>query len=184
MPRIAVIYYSATGHTAALAEPMRAGAAASAEIKLCRISGEDIMGGRFQNESILRTLDVSDGIAFGCPTYMGGPAAQVKAFADASSDRWSGKRWAGKFAAGFTTGACANGDQTNTMVYFAIFAAQHGMLWCGLDIPGGEDKLGRNRLGSQLGIASQPVAGTLPGADLATAEYLGQRLARLVSRRS
>ncbi|XUJ34422.1 flavodoxin family protein [Bradyrhizobium japonicum] len=57
---------------------------------------------------------------------MGGPAAQFKAFADASSYRWSQQRWADKIAAGFTTGACAGGDQLHTLTYFTILAAQHG----------------------------------------------------------
>jgi NAD(P)H dehydrogenase (quinone) len=113
---------------------------------------------------------------------MGGPAAQFKAFADASSYRWSQQRWADKIAAGFTTGACAGGDQLHTLTYFTILAAQHGMLWCGLDIPGGEDPSGRNRLGSQFGLATHLVDGALLQSDLCTAEYLGQRLAKLAKR--
>lgn len=89
-----------------------------------------------------------------------------------------------KIAAGFTTGAYAGGDQLHTLTYFSILAAQHGMLWYGLDVPGGEDPSGRNRLGSQLGLATHLVNGTLPQSDLSTAEYLGQRLARLASRNS
>lgn len=182
MPRIAVIYFSATGHTTALVEALRVGAREFADVELCEITGADIVSGRFENESILGIADNADGIVFGCPTYMGGPAAQFKAFADASSDRWSTQKWAGKIAAGLTTGACPNGDQTNTLVYFTILAAQHGMLWCSLDIPGGEDPLGRNRLGSQLGIVSQPIDGVLPTADLETARHLGARLARTVTK--
>ncbi|MET4720969.1 hypothetical protein ABIF63_005075 [Bradyrhizobium japonicum] len=68
------------------------------------------------------------------------------------------------------------------MTYFTILAAQHGMLWCGLDIPGGGDPSGRNRLGSQLGLATHLVDGALPQSDLCTAEYLGQRLAKLAKR--
>ncbi|WP_439368617.1 hypothetical protein [Bradyrhizobium sp. DASA03120] len=51
------------------------------------------MSGRFQNESVLETIDRATAVAFGSPTYMGGPAAQFKAFADASSDRWSQHSW-------------------------------------------------------------------------------------------
>jgi hypothetical protein len=108
---------------------------------------------------MLSLVDAADGIAFGTPTYMGGPSAQFKASADATSDRWSEQRWSNKVAAGFTTGSCANGDQGNTLTYFAVLAAQHGMVWCGLDIPGGCDPLGRNRLGSQLGLATCAIEG-------------------------
>jgi len=37
-------------------------------------------------------------MAFGSPTYMGGPAAQFKAFADATGDRWAARTWANKVA--------------------------------------------------------------------------------------
>jgi len=70
------------------------------------------------------------------------------------------------------------------LTYVSILAAQHGMLWCGLDIPGGEDPAGRNRFGSQLGLATHLIDGALPESDLVTAEYLGRRLARMASRRS
>jgi multimeric flavodoxin WrbA len=182
MPLLAIVYFSISGMTEKLAHAVARGAAARMEVVLCRISGDDIVSGRFQNESVLETVDRAGAVAFGSPTYMAGPAAQFKAFADASSDRWTRQRWANKFAAGFTTGACAGGDQLHTLTYFSLLAAQHGMLWSGIDIPGGEDKDGRNRLGSQLGLATHLVDGALPQSDLRTAEYLGQRLASIASR--
>src|SRR3954452_16590213 len=182
MPLLAIAYFSISGTTEKLAHAVARGADGRARVTLCRITGGDIVSGRFQNESLLETIDRADAVAFGSPTYMGGPAAQFKAFADASSDRWSRQQWANKFAAGFTTGACAGGDQLHTLTYFSILAAQHGMLWCGLDIPGGEDPSGRNRLGSQLGLATHLIDGSLPPRDLGTGRYLGQRLSRMASR--
>lgn len=178
MRRIAIIYFSATGTTAALADAVNAGAAELAKVAVYRIAAADIVGGRFQNEDALKLADAADGLIFGSPTYMGGPAAQFKAFADATSERWSEQRWANKIAAGFTTGSCANGDQGHTLAYFTILAAQHGMSWCSLGIPGGCDPFGRNRLGSHLGLATHAVTGVLDASDLATARHLGQRLAR------
>ncbi|MEH2526769.1 MULTISPECIES: flavodoxin family protein [unclassified Bradyrhizobium] len=182
MTQIAIIYFSVSGTTEKLAHGLERGAAAIADVTLCRIIGDDIISGRFQNEMVLQTIDAADGVAFGSPTYMGGPSAQFKSFADASSDRWSEQKWANKIAAGFTTGACASGDQLHSLTYFTILAAQHGMLWCGLDIPGGEDPSGRNRLGSQLGLATHLIDGDLPQSDLSSAEYLGRRLAQIASR--
>lgn len=182
MTQLAIIYFSGTGTTEKLAQAVERGAASIAVATLCRITGDDIVPGRFENETMLRTIDEADGVAFGSPTYMGGPSAEFKAFADASSGRWSRQRWANKIAAGFTTGSCASGDQLHTLTYFTILAAQHGMLWCGLDIPGGEDSIGRNRLGSQLGLATHLIDGALPKSDLDSAEYLGARLARIASR--
>ncbi|MFK4522052.1 flavodoxin family protein [Bradyrhizobium barranii subsp. barranii] len=182
MPLLAIVYFSISGTTEKLAHAVARGADGIADVALCRITGDDIVSGRFQNERFLETIDGASAVAFGSPTYMGGPAAQFKAFADASSDRWSKQAWANKIAAGFTTGACAGGDQLHTLTYFSILAAQHGMLWCGLDIPGGEDLSGRNRLGSQLGLATHLVDASLPQSDLSTAEYLGRRLAKMASR--
>lgn len=179
-----MIYFSGTGTTAGLAEAVHAGADEVADVELCRIMGADIVEGRFANEAVLQAADAADGIAFGSPTYMGGPAAQFKAFADATGERWMTQRWANKVACGFTTGGCANGDQGQTLSYLAVLAAQHGMLWCGLDIPGGCDPHGRNRLGAQLGLASQAVDGVLDPSDLATARHLGRRLATVAARAS
>lgn len=182
MPKIAIIYFSATGTTARLAQALHAGAAENAEVVSCRIAPADIVEGRFRNEEVLKAADAADGLAFGSPTYMGGPASHFKAFADATSDRWSGQRWTNKVAAGFTTGSCANGDQGHTLSYFTVLAAQHGMLWCSLNIPGGYDPAGRNRLGGQLGLATTTIEGALDASDLATANYLGKRLATVAGR--
>ena len=181
MPKIAIIFFSANGTTEALASAVRVGAGEHAEVVAHGITGDDIVNGRFQNEKVLVLVDDADGVAFGSPTYMGGPAAQFKAFADATSDRWTEQRWANKVATGFTIGASANGEQSHTLAYFTILAAQHGMVWCGLDIPGGSDPHGRNRLGSQLGLTTLADEGRLQNSDLATAQYLGQRLAKLAS---
>jgi NAD(P)H dehydrogenase (quinone) len=180
--QLAIIYYSALGTTHKLARAIAHGASLSATVALCRITGDDIVAGRFVNEQTMTVVDAAEGVAFGSPTYIGGAAAQFKAFADASSERWSKQSWAGKWAAGFTTGALPAGDQLHTLTYFSILAAQHGMLWCGLDIPGEEGLRGLNRLGSQLGLATNLVDGSLPKSDIDTAEYLGKRLARLAHR--
>ena len=55
-------------------------------------------------------LDRSDAIIFGCPTYMGGPSAQFKTFADATSKLWYEQRWKDKLAAGFTNSGSPAGE--------------------------------------------------------------------------
>ncbi len=180
--RTAIVHFSATGTTAALAEAAAAGAREAGEVEIHAITAADIDGGRFVTEAALEMVDRADAVLFGSPTFMGGPAAQFKAFADASSERWEPQAWAGKAAAGFTAGNCPNGDQTHTLVYFTVLAAQHGMIWCGLDVPWGVDAGGINRLGVQTGLAAQPVDGGLPEEDLATARHLGRRTALLGGR--
>jgi len=70
--RVAVIFFSATGTTAKLAEAVHAGAAEIAQAVSCRIEAADMVGGRFVNEEVLRLADAADALAFGSPTYMGG----------------------------------------------------------------------------------------------------------------
>jgi NAD(P)H dehydrogenase (quinone) len=183
-PRVAVVVHSITGHTAALADGVTEGLRNGDVVPVVlTIEGAHIIEGRFRNPALLDQVDTCDAVVFAAPTFMGGPSAQFKAFADASSDRWEQQRWSGKLAAGVTTGSCPNGDQTSTLQYFTVLAAQHGMLWVGLDIAGGYDAAGRNRLGVQLGASACIAEGELPsGVELATARHLGLRLASLVVR--
>ncbi|MEO0621475.1 MAG: flavodoxin family protein [Pseudomonadota bacterium] len=174
--RIAVVYFSGTGTTAALAEA----AAEGAEATLHRIQGSDIIEGRYRATAALEAIDAAPAVIFGSPTYMGGPAAEFKAFADASSDRWSVQGWAGKLAAGLTSGGYPNGDQGATLGYFQVLAAQHGMLWCGLDAVGVEE--GVNRFGCQAGATAVGKVGVPDPADLETARALGCRIASLAAR--
>jgi multimeric flavodoxin WrbA len=177
MTSIAIVYHSITGTTRQLAEALRQGVIATgASCTLYAVLGTDIIEGRFVNAHVLAAIDEADAIVFGSPTFMGGPSAQFKAFADASSDRWERQAWQGKLAAGFTTGSNLNGDQTSTLQYFTIFAAQHGMLWLGLNIPGGSDTQNRNRLGVQLGATACTSTTGVDPVDLATAFHLGERI--------
>ena len=181
MNRVAVVYFSQEGATHALAESVCEGIRhAEADVVVHRIVADDLVGGRFVATTVLDTIGSCDAVVFGSPTYMGGPAAQFKAFADASSDRWEAQQWRNKLAAGFTCGTSPNGDQVATLQYFGLLAAQHGMLWLGLDLAESEHEV-INRLGTQLGASAMTQAG-VETSDLVTARYLGQRVAQLSAR--
>src|SRR5580658_591589 len=182
MSTVSVIYFSGFGHTAKLAEAVHKGAAsvAGAQTHLIAISGDDIVKGRYKNEAVMAQLDASDAIIFGSATYMGGPAAQFKAFADASSERWFRAAWRDKLAGGFTASGSPSGDKFNTLQYFFTLAMQHGMIWVGL----GEMPMqanGINRLGSFSGVMGQTgmeAPEVAPNAvDRSTGEILGRRVA-------
>lgn len=178
---IVIIYFSATGNTRKLAKAINIGAQSVGEIRttIYSISGDEIIKGRFISESLLQLVDDADAVIFGSPTYMGGAAAQFKAFADSTGERWSQGVWSGKIAAGFTSGSCPSGDQMDTLQYFNLFASQHGMIWCGVDIPTGFDMLKRNPLGAFLGVAAHDDGNGLADIYLETAKYLGARVASL-----
>ncbi|MDQ4504033.1 flavodoxin family protein [Sinomonas sp. ASV322] len=179
--RIAVVYYSGSGHTAVLAEAVeRAAAEAGAETRLFRVDGLAQESWDF--------LDSAHAIVFGAPTYMGTAPAAFHAFAELTPGRWLQQSWKDKLAAGFTNAACKAGDKSSTLDYFATFAAQHGMNWINLgllpgwsSVTGSEDDL--NRLGYFNGAAAQSPSGAgvegVHRADVATAAHLGRRVAEL-----
>jgi NAD(P)H dehydrogenase (quinone) len=113
---------------------------------------------------------------------MGGPAAQFKAFADATVESWFAQAWRDKLAAGFTVSGAPSGDKFSTLQYFHTLAMQHGMIWVGLgELPAQEN--GINRLGSWAGAMAQPEQDStdikISEQDKLTGEVLGKRIARL-----
>ncbi|MFQ3679388.1 MAG: flavodoxin family protein [Pseudanabaenaceae cyanobacterium] len=153
MNTFTIVYFSGTGHTHLLAEASaeRVGQVGPA---LLRLEGSQIVDGRFRDESFWEKLDAAKGIVFGSPTYMGGVAGQFKAFADATSERWFQRTWQDKLAGGFTHASGLSGDKQGTLIYLAILAAQHGMVWVGAnDLT--DPATGLNRLGSYLGVMGQ-----------------------------
>ncbi|UTM56835.1 flavodoxin family protein [Photobacterium sp. CCB-ST2H9] len=182
MKTIALVYYSGSGATHQMAQAIAEGAKTQPGIQVMsyRISDEDIHHGRFNDPELFASLEQADAILFGSPTYMGGPAAQFKAFADASSDSWSEQGWRNKLAAGFTVGGSQGGEQDCTLNYLVTLAMQHGMLWVGMDMPNGYDDKRINPMGRQLGASGHTPAGELSTADRMTASHLGQRVAGLL----
>jgi NAD(P)H dehydrogenase (quinone) len=187
MNTVSTIYFSGTGHTTKLAEAVNQGAASVAGIAthLIAINGDDIIKGRYKNDAVLATLDASDAIIFGSPTYMGGPAAQFKAFADATGERWYRSAWRDKIGAGFTVSGGPSGDKLSTLHYFFTLAMQHGMIWAGLTETPMNDQ-GINRLSSYSGVMAQAgmeAPEVAPNAaDKLTGEILGRRVAEAVKR--
>lgn len=180
---VAIVYHSGYGYTQRQAQAVARGSSSVPGTAVCLFAASDA-------QANLAALDAADAIIFGTPTYMGGPSAAFKAFMEASSKVWADNlRWRDKLAAGFTSSQCMNGDKLNTLMSLAIFAAQHGMQWVGLDLYGGWNSAAGspenlNRLGSWLGAMAQCDAGLSaehapPASDLRTAEHLGRRVALL-----
>ena len=148
---------------------------------LIAISGDDIVKGRYHNDEVFAKLDASDAIVFGSPTCMGGPAAQFKAFADATGGRWFASAWRDKIAGGFTVSMGPSGDKLSTLHYFFTLAMQHGMVWIGQsEMP--LQPSGVNRLGSSSGVmgqaAQEPPDVTPNEGDKLTGELFGARVAQ------
>lgn len=179
---IAIVYHSGYGHTERQAIAVRSGAE--------EVPGTEVLFCSVDNiERHWADLKLADAIVFGAPTYMGAASAQFKAFQDMSSQAVMAKgyAWKDKIAAGFTNSGARSGDKLATLIQMVLFAAQHGMHWVGLDLPpannssvGSEADL--NRLGFWLGAGAQSNTDegpdtAPPESDLATARYLGRRVA-------
>ncbi|MFF8379108.1 flavodoxin family protein [Streptomyces sp. NPDC015661] len=178
-PVVSIAYHSGFGHTAVLAEAVRAGAAdAGATVHLVKV--DEI------TDADWGLLDASDAIVFGSPTYMGTASGAFHQFAEATSKRWFTDAWLDKLAAGFTNSGSKSGDKGHTLQFFQTLAGQHGMTWVNLGLKPGwntseasENDL--NRLGFFSGAGAQTHNDLGPEgvhkADVATAEHLGRRVA-------
>jgi NAD(P)H dehydrogenase (quinone) len=182
MTKIAVVYHSGYGHTHVLAERLAEGVrAGGAEPVLLRIenAGQDM-------KPLIEAASAADAIVFGAPTYMGGPSAPFKVFADATAPVWYGQGWRNKLGAGFSNSGSAAGDKASTLAYFQTFAAQHGMNWINLGVTPAEQLTGLNRHGFFNVAAAQSENAspetTPPEADRLTAAYLGKRVAEAAIR--
>lgn len=183
---ISVVYDSGYGHTAKQAAAVADGAreVTGAEVQLVPVADGAVPWD---------TLEESDAIVFGSPTYNGLLSAKLKQFfEDSTKKAWFEQKWRNKIAAGFTNSGAQSGDKLNTLISIALFAAQHGMIWVGLDLmPGNSSSKGRaddlNRLGSWLGAMAQSNSDEAaeiapPESDLKTASYLGKRVAEITAR--
>jgi len=175
LSKVAIVFFSGTGTTRAVAKAVQEGVeSAGADCVLHEIVGADITEGRWANESIAASLDDSDAIIFGSPTYMGCVAGQMKAFMDANAPRWFTKTWNNKLGAAFTASGLAGGDKQNTLFTLVTFAMQMCMRWVGT---GANPAEGLNMTGFYLGVGvSASTAEEIDPADLQTANHLGARV--------
>ncbi len=178
--RVSIVYDSGYGHTAKQAQAIAEG--------VCRVPETEAKLIAVADASIpWDTLEVSDAIIFGSPTYNGLVTAKFKQFMeDTTTPVWLPQKWHNKIAAGFTNSGAMHGDKLNSLISMSLFAAQHGMIWVGLDLFSGRSDDELNRVGSWLGAMAQsndesselsPIL-----SDLKTAAHLGERVANICHR--
>ena len=184
MTKIAIVYHSGYGHTAKQAGAVAEGAGSvpDTSVELVALGDAAVPWD---------SLAAADAIIFGSPTYMGGPSAKFKEFADASSKAWFTRQWQDKIAGGFTNSASLNGDKQSTLNALNTLAMQHGMIWVSLgQAPSNSSKAQRNdvnRMGASYGAMAQSDSDVgpdvaPPAGDLETARLYGQRVAEVTRR--
>ncbi|WP_448090605.1 flavodoxin family protein [Pseudomonas azerbaijanoccidentalis] len=185
MSKVVVVYHSGYGHTRVMAEAVAQGVQRHPGSTCRLIAVEDV-------DQHWDCLHHADAIIFGAPTYMGSASAAFKGFMEATASFYLAQPWRDKLAAGFTNSGCLCGDKLNTLLQMAVFAAQHSMIWVGLDLLPARSAVGAfdgqlNRLGSSLGAMAQSNVEQSPelappAEDRCTAAHLGERVARLAAR--
>jgi NAD(P)H dehydrogenase (quinone) len=177
---ISIVYDSGFGHTAKQAQAVAEGVGqvSDVESRLIAVADKPIPWD---------VLEASDAIIFGSPTYNGSISWRFKQFMeDSTRPAWIPQKWRDKVAAGFTNSGAMHGDKIHSLMSMVLFAAQHGMLWIGLDVFPGKSADEMNRVGGWLGAMAQsndestdlsPIA-----SDLKTAAHLGARVAQAARR--
>jgi len=193
-PKIAVVYYSATGTVHELAEHVARGASeAGAEVRLLRvpelapaeaIAGNPAWGAHVESTQhipVASPEDIvwADAVVFGSPTRFGNIASQLKQFIDTLGGLWVQGLLANKVYSGFTATSTAHGGQESTLL--ALYNTVHH--FGGLVVaPGYTDPI-KFVDGNPYGTSHVSGQGDIPVDDTArtAAAYQGSRVVTITA---
>jgi NAD(P)H dehydrogenase (quinone) len=195
MPNVAVIYYSSTGTSEAMAQAVAEGARqAGAEVRVRPVAETAppqaiasnprwqafVERTRDEPRASLGDLEWADAVVFGTPTRYGNLPAQLKQFIDATGGLWVQGKLADKVYAGFTSAQNAHGGQESTLL--ALYNTVHH--FGGVIVsPGYTDPSVFAAGGNPYGPSVTVGEGRPPtDEDLAHARYLGKRVAEVAQR--
>ena len=148
MSKLAVIYYSATGHGASMARRVAAAAeAAGADVRVRHIAETRDPASFAQNPAWSANYEAhkgltpatvddiiwADAVIFGSPTRFGSVPSQLRPFLDSLGGSWSKGELADKVYAAFTSSNTAHGGQETTLLTLYITLMHFG----GIIVPPG-----------------------------------------------
>jgi NAD(P)H dehydrogenase (quinone) len=192
MTNIAIVYYSATGNIAAMANAIGEGAASvGAEVRVRRVAETgpaDAIDSNpkwqahfdeMANEPLatLDDLEWADGIALGSPTRFGGPASQLKSFLDTTGGLWFKGALVNTVGTAFTTASTAHGGLEST----TLAINNHFYHWGSLIMPlGYGDEHVSKVSGNPYGASHVSRKGSVPDEDSLKACFVqGLQLAQV-----
>lgn len=189
-----MVFYSATGNVARMADALGAGARdAGAEVRVLPVAElappEAVAANPrwqawvddnpFDAEATLADLEWADGIALGSPTRFGLPAGQLKEFLDTTGGLWARGVLAEKVGTAFTSASTAHGGLESTIL------AMNNVLyhWGSLVVPlGYADPHVMRESGNPYGASFVSRKGAGPDeVALQAARLQGARLARVAA---
>jgi NAD(P)H dehydrogenase (quinone) len=192
--KVAIIYYSATGTTYALARAIEEGAKeAGAEVRFRKVHElapeEAIKSNEGWAAHSLETQDVeeasnddlkwADAIILGTPTRYGLPTAQLKQFIDGTGGLWASGALVNKVCSSFTSTGTSHGGQETTIVNLNTTFYHWGALIVG---PGYADPI-QFQAGNPYGTSFTSNNGALKPDEvaLAAARFQGRRVAEVAA---
>jgi NAD(P)H dehydrogenase (quinone) len=146
--KLAIIYYSTTGHGTTMAKRVAATAeSAGAEVRVRHAAETHDPASFAQNPAWTANYEATkdlpaatgddivwaDAVIFGTPTRFGSPAAQLRTFIDSLGGLWADGKLADKVYAGYTSSNTAHGGQETTLLSLYITLIH----WGGIIVPPG-----------------------------------------------
>ena len=196
MTKLAVIYYSATGHgTTMAARVAKAAESAGADVRVRHIAETHDPATFAQNPAwsanYQATKDLpaatgddivwADAVIFGSPTRFGSPAAQFRTFIDSLGGLWAQGKLADKVYAGFTSSQTAHGGQETTLLALYISLMHFG----GIVVPPGYTDPLKFTDGNPYGVSHITGPDNQNGLDdaaLAALDHLASRVVEIAAK--
>ncbi len=196
MSKLAVIYYSATGHGTSMAKRVAAAAeAAGAEVRVRHVAETHDPESFANNPAWTANYQAhadrtpatgddivwADAVIFGSPTRFGSAAAQLRNFLDSLGGLWAQGKLADKVYAAFTSTQTAHGGQETTLLSLYITLMHFG----GIIVPPGyTDELkfvDGNPYGASL-LADRDNIGEFDDATNNALDHLAKRVVTVTDR--
>jgi NAD(P)H dehydrogenase (quinone) len=191
--KIAIVYYSATGHVHQLAQAVAEGAAKTGAVvrvrRVAELAPDDAIDANpawRAHAEATRGIEVAthddliwaDAYAFGSPTRYGNVAAQLKQFLDGTGRLWQEGRIVGKPATAFSSAVNVHGGNESTVL--ALYNTMYH--WGSIIVPPGYlDSSVSAAFGNPYGVAHPSGQGRPSEETLNAARFQGYRLATVTA---
>jgi NAD(P)H dehydrogenase (quinone) len=192
MTKLAVIYYSATGHGTTMARRVATSAeAAGAEVRVRPVAETRDPASFAHNPAWTANYEATkdlphatgdditwaDAVIFGSPTRFGSVASQLRDFLDSLGGLWSEGKLADKVYAAFTSTNTAHGGQETTLLTLYVTLMHFG----GIIVPPGYTDQLKFVDGNPYGVSLIADHGNISEFDDATNNALDHLAKRVVS---
>lgn len=196
MTKLAVIYYSATGHGTRMARRVAdAAEGAGAEVRVRHIAETRDPASFAHNPAWSANYEATkdlpaatgedivwaDAVIFGTPTRFGSPASQFRAFIDGLGGLWAKGQLADKVYAAFTSSQTEHGGQEATLLALYISLMHFG----GIIVPPGYTDPVKFADGNPYGVGhvtGPENSNELSDATLAALDHLARRVVSVTDR--